>query len=555
MLKRSLGVVISLFILSHVALAGEGMWLPMLVKKLNYADMQETGLQLTAEDLYSINNSSIKDAVVGLGRPEWGAQFNFCTGEIISGKGLFLTNHHCGYSSIQSLSTPENNYLRDGYWAMSLEEEKPAGFSVSILQRMDDVTKVILEGIDYSTSEEDRNKLVAARMDSLKKLAEKDTLITAVVKSFFKGNEYYIFHYKVYEDVRFVGAPPSAVGKYGGDTDNWMWPRHTGDFSMFRIYADKNNNPAPYSEENVPFTPDHFLPISLKGVQKEDYAMIFGFPGSTDRFLTSYGVSLATDLDQPSRVKIRRKKLDIYEEYMAMDETTRLKYAAKHSGVSNYWKYFVGQTAGLKRLKVYEKKKAEEEAFQQWVNQDPKRKEIYGDVLTNFESAYTEMAKYKLASNYLSEAIYGTEILRYSRNFAGLEKMLSADDEDEEKINNTIASLRKGAEGHFKDYVQDIDRNVLAAMLELYHEDVPQEQQPEYIIELVDKYDGDYQEIAEMVFEKSIFSSLENINAFLDKPKLKKLQSDPAFMIISEVRSKYKAEIEPQMAEVGENSM
>ncbi len=311
--------------------------------------------------------------MVGWGRPEWQAQFNFCTSESISSKGLFLTNHHCGYSAIQALSSTENNYLKDGFWAMSAEEEKPAGFSVSILQSMEDVSSIVLEGIDYKTPEEERSKLVRARMDSLKKAAEaKDSLITTVVKDFFKGNEYYMFHYKVYGDVRLVGAPPSAVGKYGGDTDNWMWPRHTGDFSMFRIYADKNNNPAAYSEENVPLTPKHFLPISLKGVEKGDYAMIFGFPGSTDRFLTSYGVKLATDVDQPARVKIRRAKLDLYEEGMNKDEGTRLKYAAKHSGVSNYWKYFMGQTAGLKRLKVYEKKKAQEDAFQAWVNEKQK---------------------------------------------------------------------------------------------------------------------------------------------------------------------------------------
>jgi len=550
MLKRTLGIFISVLLLSQTSLAGEGMWLPMLIKKLNYADMQEKGLQLTAEDIYDINNSSIKDAVVGLGRPEWGAQFNFCSGEIISGKGLFLTNHHCGFSSIQALSSPENNYLRDGYWAMSLEEEKPAGFSVSILQKMDDVTAIVLQDIDYETSEEDRSKLVAARMDSLKKEAEKDSLIVAVVKPFYKGNEYYIFYYKVYEDVRFVGAPPSAVGKFGGDTDNWMWPRHTGDFSMFRIYADENNNPAAYAESNVPFVPDHFLPISLKGVSKEDYAMIFGFPGSTDRFLTSYGVNLATEIDQPSRVKIRRMKLDIYEEGMARDETTRLKYAAKHSGVSNYWKYFVGQTAGLKRLHVYDKKKSEEDAFEAWVNENDDRKKIYGNVISDYAKGYEELSKYKLASNYLSEAIYGVEILKYSRNFAGLEKILSADDVDDEKLSNTVESLRKGVEKYFKDYDESIDRKVLAAMMKLYHEDLPEDQQPKYVVDLVHKNKDNYNKMADAIFEKSIFTNEERVNAFLDKPSLKKLRGDLAFKFITEVRTKYNTDMSPVVKEI-----
>jgi len=506
MIKKIAGILIFTFVLSHFSFAGEGMWLPMLMKKLNFQEMQEKGLKLTPEDIYDINNASIKDAVVGLGRPEWQAQFNFCTGEIISGKGLFLTNHHCGFSAIQALSTNENNYLENGYWAMSNDEEKPAGFSVSILQMMDDVSAIVLEGIDYNTSEEDRGKLIKQRMDSLKKEAEKDSLITAVVKPFFKGNEYYIFHYKVYEDVRFVGAPPSSIGKYGGDTDNWMWPRHTGDFSMFRIYADKNNNPTAYSEDNVPYVPKHFLPISLKGVSKEDYAMIFGFPGSTDRFLTSYGVKLATDVDQPARVKIRRKKLDLYEEQMRINPETKLKYAAKHSGVSNYWKYFKGQTAGLNRLHVYDKKKAEEDAFGKWVNETDSRKQIYGSVISDYDNAYAEKTKYQLAGTYIREAIYGIEILAYSRSFNGLEKVLSAEEVDENKLNSTVDGLKSGAEKHFKNYVKEIDINVMAAMLEYYHEDLPEEQQSQYLIDLVDKNKHDFVKITDGVFKKTILT-------------------------------------------------
>ncbi len=550
MLKRSLGITISLLLIAQLGLAGEGMWIPMLIKKLNEAEMQGTGLQLTAEDLYSINNSSIKDAVVGLGRPGWGGSFNFCSGEIISSKGLFLTNHHCGYSAIQALSDKDNDYLKDGFWAMDLSEEKPAGFVVHILQRMDDVTDVVLDGIDYNTSEEERAKLVAARMDSLKNEAEKEEFIHAVIKPFFKGNEYYIFHYKIYEDVRFVGAPPSSIGKFGFDTDNWVWPRHTGDFSLFRIYADKDNNPAAYSEDNVPYTPDHFLPISLKGVKQDDYAMIFGFPGSTDRFLTSYGVELAITIDQPSRVKIRRKKLDIYEAAMAQSDTTRLKYAAKQSGVSNYWKYFVGQTRGLKRLKVYDKKKAEEDAFVAWVNQDEERKSIYGNVMSDYENAYKELSKYKLTSNYISEAIYGVEILRYSRNFAGLESIMSADEVDEDKKMKTIESLRGGLGDYFDDYDAGIDKEVLAAMLTYYNEDVPEDQKAEYFKNLASKNKNDFNKIADMIFDKSIFSSKKNVNAFLDKPNLKKLQNDPAYKLIGEIRSEYNTNIVPNVKNV-----
>ena len=526
------------------------MWLPMLLKKLNYEEMQKMGLQLTPEQLYSVNNSSIKDAVVSLGNPER----NFCTGEIISSKGLFLTNHHCGYSAIQSLSSTENNYLDDGFWAMKLEEEKPAGFSVNILQRMDDITSIVLQGITYETPEEERTKLVASRMDSIKNAAEKaDTTITAVVKEFFSGNEYYIFHYMVFPDVRFVGAPPSSVGKYGGDTDNWMWPRHTGDFSMFRIYVDKNNNPAPYSEDNIPYTPKHYLPVSIKGVKKDDFAMIFGFPGSTDRFLTSYGVKLATDMDQPARVKIRRMKLDLYEEGMNSDEATRLAYSAKHSQVSNYWKYFIGQTAGLKRLKVYEKKKAQEESFMNWVNADDKRKGVYSDVMKDFSTSYAEMSKFALVGTYLGEAIYGTEILAYSRQFAALEGMLSAEDVSDEKVAAVSAALREGAADHFKDYNANIDKKVLKAMLEMYHEDLPESQQPQYLIDLVHKNKHDFQRIADRIFDKSIFASEEGVNEFLEDPSLKKLSSDPAYQLISEIRNYYIKVIIPQVQPAAEN--
>lgn len=552
MLRKITFTFIAFLFISHLAFAGEGMWLPMLIKKMNYQDMQKQGLKLTCEEIYDINNSSIKDAVVGLGQPQWQAQFNFCTGEIISSKGLFLTNHHCGLSAIQSLSTTEKNFVDDGYWAMSPEEEIKAGFSVSILQSMDDVTSIVLEGIDYSTSEEERGKLVHARMDSLKKAAEKnDSLITAVVKDFFNGNEYYIFHYKVFNDVRFVGAPPASIGKYGGDTDNWMWPRHTGDFSIFRIYADKNNNPADYSEDNVPYTPKHYLPISLKGVEKGDYAMIFGFPGSTDRFLTSYGVKLATDVDQPARVKIRRKKLDLYEEGMERDEATRLKYTAKRAQVSNYWKYFIGQTAGLKALKVYEKKKAQEDAFELWASKNDDMG-VFANVISDYKSGYAEMSKYQLAGTYLSEAMYGVEILRYSRSFASLEKALSEEEVDNSKISSITASLSVAAKDYFKDYDAGIDQKVLAAMVELYHEDLSESQQPTYLIDLVDKSKHDFNKLAANVFKKSIFVSEERVNEFLANPSLKKLQSDPAFVLISAVRNKYNEEVVPLMTPASE---
>ena len=311
--------------------ADEGMWLPMLVKRLNYVDMQKQGLQLTPEEIYSVNNSSLKDAIVRLGR-------GFCTGEIISDQGLMLTNHHCGFGAIQELSTEENNYLDDGFWAMNKSEELPAGFSVSFLVRMEDVSETINAELNEEMSLQERTAKIRKLSDSLEKLAVGETHFEAQVKSFYNGNEFYLFVYETFQDVRLVGAPPSSVGKFGGDTDNWMWPRQTGDFTLFRVYADKDNKPAEYSEDNVPYTPKHSLPISLKGVKEGDFSMIFGYPGSTDRYLTSAGIKYELEVRQPSYVKLRREVLDIYEEEMAASDKVRLQYASKHASISNYWK-------------------------------------------------------------------------------------------------------------------------------------------------------------------------------------------------------------------------
>lgn len=539
-MKRILIVFLSIVISLNGLRADEGMWLPMFLKSMNFKEMQEMGLKLTPEQIYSINNSSIKDAIVGLGQPGWDGAFNFCTGEIISKEGLFLTNHHCGYGAIQALSTDEENYLEDGFWAMTKEQEKPAGFVVHILQRMEDVTPAVLDGIDDNTSESDRTKMIRSRVDSIKKAAEGDSHYKAVIKPFYKGNEFYMFIYEVFQDVRFVGAPPSSIGKYGGDTDNWMWPRHTGDFSMFRIYADKDNKPAAYSKENVPYKPKHHLPVSIKGVEKDDYAMIFGFPGSTDRYLTSYGVKLATDKDQPARVKIRRKKLDLYEEQMNVDPSVKLKYASKHSGVSNYWKYFKGQTAGLKRLKVYDQKKAQEKKFMDWANADKKRKEKYDSVFTIYESAYSTLDQYQLSNTYLSEAIIGVEIFKFSRSFNSLKAVLSKKDAPEEQIIKMTEGLRAQAEAHFKDYVQSIDRKVLAAMLKMYYEELPVELQSPWFREYVEKNKGDFNRISDRVFDKSVLASKESVMDFLDNPKAKTLEKDPAMMITEKLIAHYR---------------
>ena len=506
-MKRILIVLAALLLVYTPASAGEGMWLPLLVKRLNYVDMQKQGLQLTADEIYSVNNSSLKDAIVRLGP-------GFCTGEIISDQGLMLTNHHCGFGVIQENSTEENNYLDDGFWAMKKSDELPAGFSVSFLVRMEDVSEAVNTGLTEEMSLTERAQAIRKVTDSLSKEAKGETDYDVNVRSFYNGNEFYLFVYETFPDVRLVGAPPSSIGKYGGDTDNWMWPRHTGDFTMFRVYADKDNQPAEYSEENVPYTPKHSLPVSIKGVKQGDYSMIFGYPGSTDRYLTSAGIAYELEVRQPSIESLRREVLDIYEEEMAKSDKVRLQYASKHASISNYWKYFKGQQAGLKRLKVYDKKKADEEKLAAWIAKDAERKELYAGVLEGFESAFTNMREGNRIRIYLNEAVFRTEAVSYSFQFSRLISALEG--ESEEQKTQMLERIKSGVEDHFKDYDRTIDKRVFAAMMQAYSEDIPKDKQAADFKSMMAKYKGDYAKMADKMFDKSIFDTKAETNAFLN---------------------------------------
>ena len=530
--------------------ADEGMWLPMFVKRLNYADMQSKGLKLTPEEIYSVNNSSLKDAILGLGSPAR----NFCTGEIISKEGLFLTNHHCGYGTIQENSTLEHNYLKDGFWAMKRGEEIPAGFSVSILDHMEDVTAIVLAVVNDEMSEEERAKAIAPVMDSLRKAnSDDEKSMSAVVKSFFQGNEYYMFVYQVYSDVRLVGAPPSSVGKFGGDTDNWMWPRHTGDFTLFRIYADKDNKPAKYSEDNVAYKPKHHLPVNIKGTEENDFAMIMGFPGSTERYLSSYGIEAKIDKEYPTRIKVRRMKLDMYEEGMNKDEAVRIKYSSKHAQVSNYWKNFIGMSKSLRALDVAGKKRTEESEFQKWAMADEGRKKKYGEVLNMWESAYKELELTQVKRDYLVEGIFGMELLTQAGGFAALEQVMSQPGADPKAIDEVMQKLKASGKGFYKDYDAEIDQNIMAKILAMYAKDVPEDQQPQFFKDMVKKSKGDFNKLAAAVFAKSNFTSEEKMNAFLQKASVKKLKKDPAYMMFNNFYQDYLANTAPLRKGAGVN--
>jgi hypothetical protein len=526
-MKKIILVLILVSALWRVQLrADEGMWIPMLIEKLNYATMQEMGLKLTAEQIYSTNQSSLKDAIVIFGRG--------CTGEMISEKGLLLTNHHCGYGSIQSVSTVENDHLSNGFWASSFAEEIPIpGLTVQFLIRMDDVTSRMLNNINDKMTEAERRKALSENRKIIEEEAVKDTHYNAVVKDYFEGNEFYLLVYETFRDVRLTGTPPEVIGKFGADTDNWMWPRHTGDFALFRVYAGADNKPAEYSADNVPFKPRHHLPISIEGVKKGDFSMILGNPGSTDRYLTSWGVEMAINESNPTIVKIREEKLRIMKEGMDASEKVRLQYASKHAGTSNYWKYFIGQTRGLKRLNVAEKKKRIEEDFTHWIEASPTHMAAYGQALPLISGAYQTLGTYNLQRWYLTEAVMrGSELPAYANRFNRLAELLADKNADKAALNKEIERLQKGIDDHFKNYDAGIDQNLLANMMRMFYEDVATEQQPEILGQIVSKYKGNFDALAADVFKKTHFADPGKVKALLQNPKAKSITGDPAYVLI-----------------------
>ena len=531
------------FILSFQFLfskADEGMWLPMLLGDATYKNMVECGIRLTPEQIYDANNSSLKDAIVALGG-------GFCTGEIISKQGLLLTNHHCGFRTIQENSTTEHDYLTDGFWAMNKEDELPAKFGVWFLNEIVDVTNSVLAGVKDSMSETERAKVIMANTSALNQSAmdgkNKDNF-SVKVKSFYYGNYYYMFTYNIYNDVRLVGAPPSSIGKFGGDTDNWMWPRHTGDFTMFRVYANSENQPADFSEENQPLTPKHALPVSIAGIQQGDYAMIMGYPGSTDRYLSSWGVKAAVQVEQPARVKIRRIKLDIMEEEMNKSQKVRIQYASKHAGVSNYWKYFIGQSEQLVKNNVQKKKESIEDSFTKWYTNN-KLEVKYADALPLIQKSIQETSKYTIPLVYFQEAIYGSEIMRFLMSNLSPRSDLYSSLTSGEGIKEAKEELLKSAEGFYKDYNATIDENTLTAVLNLYYNDVPKEYHPKLLSEMGEKNGGDFEKFSSKYFSKSPFTSVEKFKEWLlnDKLNAKQIDKDPVLNLVLEFFKVYREKI------------
>jgi len=538
---------------STSSFADEGMWTPLQLKQKEAA-LKARGLKIPVEEIFSNDSISLKDAIVQFG--------GGCTGEVVSDQGLVLTNHHCGFSQIQSLSTVAHDYLKNGYWAKNKSDELPCpGLTVTFVVKIENVTDRILAELKDTMSEDTREKKVTELSRKIEKAAEnkmnggKDTIhqsamkqYQARVRPFYYGNEYYLFITEVFRDIRLVGAPPVSIGKFGGETDNWVWPRHNGDFSMFRIYADSANHPAEYSANNVPYKPKKFLTISMKGVKENDFAMVYGFPGRTQEYISSSAVNMIQHVDDPSRVRVRDARLKIWHEAMSENDTVRLQYASKYSSIANYYKKWKGEVNGLERVDAIGRKKEYEEKFSLWLQENNIPQ--YKDVLADLESAYTQLMPLSRLYDYYTEAVLGTELIAYTnaaiRPLADLAKKDSVSNDSVKAAANRIF---KAITSSFKNYRPAIDEKVLVAMLKLYHDSIPKDFQPDVYQTINNKFKGDYEKYASFVFSKTIFADSTKLKSFLSefsKKSLKKILNDPAYQLTVSFTDMMKGKVSEQ---------
>ena len=534
---------IALMMLVVGARADEGMWLPYSINGRNLADMQRLGCKLTAEQIFSFNQPSLKDAIVQFG--------GGCTGELISPEGLLLTNHHCGLSYVQSHASVEHDYLKDGFWAYSKDQELPnEGLSVLFLNYIEDVTTAVLNGVTDNMPETDREDKIAENIKRLttEKKGTRDVRVEIV--PFYHGNQYILFVYDEYKDVRLVACPPWGIGKYGADTDNWTWPRHKGDFCIFRVYTAPDGSPAEYSKNNIPMKSKHYLPISLKGVQPGDYTMILGYPGSTDRYSTSGSVKNLIELEDPAIVACRTTKLEQYRKHMDADPAVFIQYASKQASVSNYWKYSIGQIKQLKRNKVYEKRLEQEKAFREWANADPQRKAKYAGIFDDFDRYWQHQSKYTKALLYHREAGWnGGEAVRFSMKFRSVDRAFG-EKIPQENIAAFTKKMKGDVEDFFKDYNKELDRDATTALLNLFYKDVDPSQLPATIKKVGDKTGGDFTAFVNNAFAKSIFVDKAKLTAWLENPK--SIAKDPIFALMSEIVNSYiRLGIEADFVECG----
>ena len=518
-MKKLLISILAIAAFLSPARADEGMWLPALISQ-RIGDMQAKGFKLTAEDIYSVNQASLKDAVVLFG--------SGCTGELVSNDGLLFTNHHCGYGYIQKHSSVEHDYLKDGFWALSRAEELAnPGLTVSFLEYMQDVTAAVLKGYDPATmTEEDRQRIVNENSNALKAEAVKDGIgLKASVEALYYGNQYFLFVFRVFSDVRLVGAPPSSIGKFGGDTDNWMWPRHTGDFSIFRIYADKNNNPAKYSEDNVPYHPKKFFKISRAGVKEGDFTFVYGCPGSTREYVTSDEVSYITEVSDPQKIDLRTQRLQIQKKYMGQDQAVRIKYSSKNASTANAWKKWQGEVKGVLKNKIVDRKKAYEARFRQWAKGTQ-----YDGLLDKLAAVYARRNPYYIAYEYYNETIRSIEVLNFAAQF---------------RKDGRTKALDGAIENFFKDYYKPIDEEIFVAMMTAFDKQLPDEFKPQYFKDKLAQF-GSIEAWKNSLFASTVFADKEKVLAIKEGENL---NSDPAIEMFSAFNSWFTKDLRPVVME------
>jgi len=534
--KIVLQLILVFVLLTGKTIAHEGMWIPLFLGEYNEAQMKEMGLKISAEDIYSINHSSLKDAIVIFG--------GGCTGELISDQGLVLTNHHCGYGAIQEHSSIEHDYLTNGFWAMSKEEELPnPGLSVTFLKKMSEVTEEVLKGVKDGMSEKDRSELVSENIKKLKEANAMDNGVKVVIKPFFMGNRYFMFLYEVYTDIRLVGAPPSNIGKFGGDTDNWMWPRHTGDFSMFRIYANENNEPAKYSKDNVPYKPKKHLEISLKGVEKDDFTFVYGYPGRTQEYLISDKVKMITEAENPVKIKLRGIRLNVMKAAQEDDPKVRIQYARKVASIANGWKKWQGENKGIKRMEAISKKNKLENEMQYWLKEDDAMFDKYGTVITDYRKLYQELTPWMVQYQYYREAGMGIEVVSFASRFRKLLELMKEETPDEALIAEEKENLKSVMDRFYKDYYQPIDETIAVELLEEYYVGLQETHLPTEFDVIKKKYKNDFKKYVSHLFGHTVFvnpQALADLLTKSDKKVLYTLEKDPAYQMANSLNAKYK---------------
>lgn len=517
---------IALFSVSVYAQQG-GMWVPSLLGGMNESEMKSLGMKMSADDIYHVNNSSLKDAI---------AHFNGgCTSEVISPQGLLLTNHHCGYGEIQSHSSVENDYLQDGFWAMSLAEELPnPDLDVTFIVKIEDVTQQAFEGTKNLSSEAEKQAQIERNIAQIRNEYPKENWQDTSVRAFFDGNQYMLFLTETYKDIRLVGAPPSSIGKFGSDTDNWVWPRHTGDFALFRIYADKDNKPAEYSADNVPYTPKHYLPVSLDGVEEGDFTLVFGFPGQTQEYLPAVAVEQIVDVLNPARIEIRDEALKVVDSYMREDQQIKIQYASKFARIANYWKKWIGESQGLKKSNAIAHKKDLEQQFTDKVKQTNKQAE-YSDLLPQFDGLYAEIEPYALAREYFLEvALRNAELLTVGFQLYQLENVYRS--RGEQSFNDRRNNLIENLESFYKDYNAQVDREVFKKVVALYGEKSPADLTPDSIQNI------DYEKLGDEIYDTSALTSYATLKEILTgdgETVFKKLNNDKGFRVAKDMGENY----------------